>query len=128
MDTERLYILMRVDLDSMTPGKAMAQAAHAANAFIAEWPGASGVKEWQNQTPQGFGTTIVLAVLSEQELDELVNAAMIYGLPANTVTDPTYPVQDGAVTHHLPVVTCGYVFAEAKDCLPPEFRNLTLHP
>lgn len=31
-----LYILMRNDLDSMNPGKAMAQAAHAANEFTAQ--------------------------------------------------------------------------------------------
>ena len=29
-----LYILMRKDLKSMNPGKAMAQASHAANAFV----------------------------------------------------------------------------------------------
>ena len=29
-----LYIIMRNDLDSMNPGKAMAQASHASNAFV----------------------------------------------------------------------------------------------
>ena len=32
--TPVLYILMRTDMDSMNPGKAMAQASHASNAFV----------------------------------------------------------------------------------------------
>ena len=32
-----LYILMRTDMDSMNPGKAMAQASHASNQFVAEY-------------------------------------------------------------------------------------------
>ena len=32
--TPVLYILMRTDMNSMNPGKAMAQASHASNAFI----------------------------------------------------------------------------------------------
>ena len=33
--TPLLYILMRNDMDSMNPGKAMAQASHASNQFVA---------------------------------------------------------------------------------------------
>ena len=66
-----LYILMRNDMDSMNPGKAMAQASHAANAFVANdiWEmeqmpdGIVDLKnQWQNETTQGFGTVIVLPV------------------------------------------------------------------
>ena len=32
-----LYILMRTDMDSLNPGKAMAQASHASNAFVYRW-------------------------------------------------------------------------------------------
>lgn len=63
-----LYILMRTDMDSMNPGKACAQAAHAANAFV-DFMHFSGLttatteklcNEWREQTGLGFGTTIVL--------------------------------------------------------------------
>ena len=57
----RLYILMRNDLDSMKAGRAAAQASHASNAFIHKFGKNEEVKEWANQTPQGFGTAIVLS-------------------------------------------------------------------
>jgi len=56
-----LYILMRNDLASMNAGRCMAQASHAANAFIHMFGKNRDVKEWQNQTTQGFGTAIVLS-------------------------------------------------------------------
>ena len=51
---------MRNDLPSMSTGRAIAQASHAANAFIHKWGNRIDVKEWQRQTKQGFGTAIVL--------------------------------------------------------------------
>lgn len=106
---------MRYDMDSMNPGKAMAQAAHASNAFIHEHPNAPGVDEWANETKQGFGTTIVLAV-TEVEMKETIED--IHGervAPCNIVHDPSYPVRDGAITHHLPIDTCAYVFASSDN-------------
>ena len=57
-----LYILMRTDMDSMNPGKAMAQASHASNAFVFRFGKENLVKQWQGETQQGFGTVLVLDV------------------------------------------------------------------
>jgi peptidyl-tRNA hydrolase len=90
------YVLMRTDLPSMNPGKAMAQANHAASAFwfYMNVTADSGTakeqyKQWAAETKQGFGTTIVLAVVKE-EMYQLVNTATLKGLYASIVIDPTY--------------------------------------
>jgi len=129
-----LYILIRTDMDSMNPGKGMAQAAHAANAFVAslgENPGdhVPGFHNWSNQTEQGFGTTMVVSVDSEYELVNMVKQAKAWGAPSDIILDPTYPVRDGNVTHAIPVKTCGYVFCPDYPVLT--FRavlKLPLHP
>lgn len=112
-----LYILMRNDIDSMNPGKAMAQASHAANAFVYF----SSFKErdhlvevWENSTSQGFGTVIVLACTGEQMYSK-VTVAKAADLHADVVHDPTYPVRDGAVTHSVPVDTCAYIFGDKNN-------------
>lgn len=140
LDT-RLYILMRSDMVSMNPGKGMAQAAHAANAFIHNvdetmrkfettvWSEqAAFVRHWQRQTPQGFGTTITLEVPSENELRAHIDAAQEFGLFSGIVHDPTYPVRDGKITHLIPVDTCGYIFVSDPENLPNATRQLSLHP
>ena len=48
-----LYILMRTDMDSMNPGKAMAQASHASNTFVFRFGKENLVKQWQGETKQG---------------------------------------------------------------------------
>lgn len=112
-----LYILMRNDLPSMNPGKAMAQASHASNAFVFSqlktmllrpW---STVKEfynvffgrknpadddatfirWIRSTPQGFGTVLVLAVDERQMRSTVANADML-GFVTDVIHDPTYPI------------------------------------
>lgn len=96
-----LYILMRNDLPSMNPGKAMAQASHASNAFVhymrhirAEEDDAVEcerlVNDWSSQTGQGFGTVLVLS-LSESQMRNAVAATKAVGLHAGIVNDPTYP-------------------------------------
>jgi len=114
-ETPILYILMRSDLDSMNAGKGMAQAAHAANAFVkhAEKKNDKLVDSWINSTKQGFGTTIVLAV-DGVELQDLIDNAQGLGLIAGIVHDPSYPVRDGSVTHLIPLDTCGYVFGSRE--------------
>jgi peptidyl-tRNA hydrolase len=108
-----LYILMRTDMASLNAGKAMAQAAHAANAFTQQNYHADGKSQWL--CSQGFGTTIVLAVDSERELVEIINSAIEDGFPANVIVDTTYPLKDGATTHYFPVTTCGYVFTKCRQ-------------
>lgn len=103
-----LYILMRNDLDSLNPGKACAQAAHAANDFqfvfdpvfdqksrsVYEHYLTDSFNAWHSESKQNtFGTTIVL----EGDFDQIDSAVhkyknnMIYETDANWVADDTYP-------------------------------------
>lgn len=121
MTQPTLYILMRTDMDSLNAGKAMAQAAHAANAFHATalsfTDPVPGFDKWlgsEYPTPSNFGTTIVLGVNSERELFEVTRAADEDGFLSGTVLDHTYPIRDGSVMHLLPVTTCGYIFTDCR--------------
>jgi len=82
---------MRNDLPSLNAGKAMAQAAHAANSLTAEWGHTNGVQEWTNKENQ-FGTTIVLSVTKADIEHALRRAQMRDGVvPHGPVWDQTYP-------------------------------------
>lgn len=127
-----LYILMRTDLTSMSPGKAMAQANHAYGALkkavrtnMAMQP---DYLEWMKQTDQEFGTTIVLGG-DQGEIEHVLRMASY--APANMVAtwvhDPTYPVKDGAYTHQVPLNTCAIVFGRKEDCSMAVY-TLELHP
>lgn len=101
-----LYILMRTDLPSMNPGKAMAQASHASNAFVFAMkearedglhtfepslePMGPLFDAWQAETHQGFGTVLVLGV-TEEQMQTAVDLAKRLGFASDTVLDPTYP-------------------------------------
>ncbi len=119
-----LYILMRNDLDSLNPGKAMAQASHASNAFVHSVEPAYNVDEvlfrtWEESTPQGFGTVLVLSV-TEEQMETAVKVAESFGVdkfPCGIVHDPTYPILDGEVCHYIPLNTCGYIFGDKDDVL-----------
>lgn len=138
MTDSRLYILMRTDLASINAGKGMAQAAHAANAFVADMQDTTttpdtflameAFQDWQRQTTQRFGTTITLAMPTEGALTDMIAIAEALGYPAGLVHDPSYPVRDGAVTHLLPIDTCGYVFVQDASNPPPGLALLPLHP
>jgi hypothetical protein len=137
--TPVLYILMRSDLDSMNPGKAMAQASHAANAMVAKFHDLDKKNEltddekalfytWQSSTPQGFGTAIVLDALNEEGINDIIFDATVKhknnDFFADIINDPTYPVRDGAVTHYISVNTCGYVFANTEKWKPNKKYSL----
>jgi peptidyl-tRNA hydrolase len=130
--TDVLYILMRNDMDSMNCGKAIAQGSHASNAFvkhmegfIQEWnfkpvrtdqimANINGFANWEKETPQGFGTVLVL----EAKYNDIKNTIDIMdklGYVSGIVFDPTYPILDGEVVHHIPLDTCGYVFVPQKE-------------
>jgi len=127
-----LYILMRTDLESMNPGKAVAQGAHAANQFTHEADALKySVKDlrqhtfnekrqigmydyWKTRTGDGFGTTICLGV-NEDQLRRVVGAGRTAGMLASVTHDPTYPLRDGDVTHFLPLDTCGYIFGDKNE-------------
>lgn len=131
-----LYILMRSDLESLNPGKMVAQGAHAANQFMARMyqhaamikdmqvagsdiaPEAMRLagmfKQWESSTPQNFGVTITLDVTGDL-LPLVVEAAERMKLPAGVTHDPSYPLRDGSVTHLIPLDTCGFVFGDKPD-------------
>ena len=109
-------------MDSMNPGKAMAQASHASNAFVSNAEPGYNVDEelfnaWQESTTQGFGTVLVLGV-NEAQMRTAVQIAESFGVdkfPCDIIHDPTYPLQDGDTTHFIPVDTCGYIFGDKDD-------------
>lgn len=115
-----LYIIMRTDMASLTPGKAMAQACHAGNHFQSRFGREKYFKQWAKQG-DGFGTTIVLEGVCMELIQEYVDNALLIGTDAEMnvfagfVTDETYPVEDGNVTHTLPIITCGYIFMNRFD-------------
>jgi len=120
-----LYILMRNDLDSLTPGKGMAQAAHAACAFTIKMDVRDLYDEWWIGR-QGFGTTVVLAASLDQIKVMVEQYAEQDKLIAGIVRDESYPVKDGAETYHIDIDTCGYIFCDREKHL---FMNeLELYP
>ena len=126
-----LYVLMRTDLASMNPGKAVAHGAHAANQFDAAMKEVkdkgllAGYDEWV-KSASFFGTTITLGVNAEQ-LTSHVAAVVREGssVVAGEVFDPTYPLRDGEVTHFIPLTTCGFVFGPVS-VLKPLLADLDL--
>lgn len=143
-----LYILMRTDLQSMSTGRAAAQASHASNAFIHKFGNRIDVKQWQKQTKQGFGTAIVLAA-DKLQIDEIFNSdVLVDWLVKDWVIDPDYvvpitmelsrfivsnkitqtPSSDPTkVLLHRVEQTCAYVFG-TKEELYLAVGDLPLYP
>lgn len=137
---------MRNDLPSMTTGRAMAQASHAANAFVFGFGDRKDVKAWQKETKQGFGTAIVLSA----SMLEIQTIFLNLSEPHDYVTDPEYGIkvnteilelvdlnriQDGKTIYNddrsviifKEEITCAYIFGD-KDGLAPILGHLKLHP
>lgn len=116
---DRLYILMRTDLDSMNAGKAIAQGSHASNAFTnlaKKLNRKNEIENWKHQSiGQGFGTVLVLDGGSMDNIDSIVSKAIEAGLIADIVHDKTYPLVDGEFVHHIPLDTCGFIFIKEED-------------
>lgn len=152
-----LYVFVRTDLPSMTPGKAQAHSGHAANAFInqhyikkaADAVIAMPVREWMAETPFGFGTQINL----RGEWNDVVQTAATVEEDrkgyCEIITDPTYPyivdseilglidpkmhsvapkdIGDGRWVCHRSENTAVYIFGY-KDDLEPYVGKYPLHP
>lgn len=122
------YIFMRSDLDSMTPGKVAAQAAHAASQlvhmthdsiadveYVFDWmQGDDRIDSPSSET--GFGTTIVLdgGNLMGVDITDLFDYVYdnVEDAMSEHVIDPSYPVRDGAFTHLVKITTCSWIFAD----------------
>lgn len=115
-----LYVLMRTDLASLNPGKAMAQSCHAYGALKKAVRSNMVIQptyiEWMNQTEQEFGTTVVLGGNRGEIEYALKMAAHTPDVIATWVHDPTYPIEDGACIHLVPLNACAIVFGLREDC------------
>jgi peptidyl-tRNA hydrolase len=139
---------MRNDLGSLSTGRAAAQASHAANAFIYKYGDRADVKEWQNQTVQGFGTAIVLGTTIDQ-ITDLHKIAFHDKYPTEFITDPDYvisipseilpivmdsakskieqsPIDPNKYLYHRREVTCCYIFGD-KEKLAELLGDLPLY-
>jgi peptidyl-tRNA hydrolase len=109
-----LYILMRNDMDSLNPGKAVAQGAHAAHVFARKMSKNNSnfkreFKKWESTL--GYGTVITKEG-TEAEITLVLDTAINEGYDeCGWIEDPTYPLRDGKVTHYFPCLTCAYIFA-----------------
>lgn len=128
-------ILMRSDLDSLNPGKAMAQAAHASSVIHEATMNVEMDHDvrgpWKEQTNQGFGVCLVLDGVNEPTIQEIVEEIRTThsDVFAEVIHDPTYPVTDGHVTHHIPVNTCAVILGmKSKTDMIAGLRDLELHP
>jgi hypothetical protein len=118
-----LYVLPRMDLASMTADMTVLQAmravVHAISAL--ERKGTHGPEwresfvNWTTQTDGGHGVTRILWLENLTRLREVTGILAEAGYPAGLVTDPAYPVIDGAFTHSVTAVTCGWIFGAAAD-------------
>lgn len=131
----KLYIWIRSDLESMTPGKAAAQVAHAASQAARVLANDSSYRAWENEPINmainmtssypdlgysHFGTTIVLDGGSGDDLESLYFTELqpLYPSRSGFIVDPTYPIRDGRKTFYLNVPTCAWTFYDPaiSDC------------
>ncbi len=130
LDNVYLYVIMRNDLASLNPGKACAQATHAANQCVHEIRKSSDPQlhaqlvAWEQASGAGFGTCIVLSA-NEREMRRLVDAFSLYKVHTGITHDPSYPLMDGDTLHLIPLDTCAFAFGK-KDFLEPFLRHLPL--
>jgi peptidyl-tRNA hydrolase len=147
-EPHRLYILVRNDLPSMNPGRAMAQAAHASNQLVFKYGKDRRVIDWQGD--RGFGTTICLAA-DRLTIQTAISKAIQGNHLAEFVHDPTYKyavdtevanfidpetftaeairATNGLVTLFRNELTCGYVFIHEDHPSRKEILGkMPLHP
>ena len=144
-----VYVLVRTDLPSLTPGKAMAQVHHAGVQMMAKYGKDRMTQEYVTDgNAQGavyFNTTIVLGAPLADIL-ERSHAALVAGehVLCHIVTDPSYPfwVENMEIANLIPQtdmtkiikvldngkvlmvreeVTCAWFLGSRTD---PEFRAL----
>jgi hypothetical protein len=134
MTDQKLYIIMRKDIQDMNPGKAMAQSAHAQADFnawvrvILQQPKQYGaliseLQQWMEN--RSFGVTLVLHETLET-IEKIVENTNFSGL----TVDPTYPWRNyyGDVFTSKEV-TCGWVFICGESNLDEDqyLKQFNLH-
>ncbi len=140
-----LYLVMRNDIESLNPGKLAAQAAHCANAAVAAARRSknrnvrAALKQWEKESKQDFGTTIVLA--APVEFFDAMQDKRCH------VYDDTYPaviprdvaeLLDGEGSQrwsiHIGSRRCAILRRELVGCyaladeFPEQFNGLELYP
>lgn len=132
-----LYIIMRADIPDLTPGKGMAQAAHAQADFDAKMLEIAHNPDFENReeilldyndwaSSYNFGRTIVLSA-TEEKIREVV----VRGTVAGITIDPTYPWRnyygETFITEEL---TCGWLFVPSTISISGDVnltKDLPLH-
>lgn len=117
------YVLMRTDLASMNPGKAMAQSHHNYGALkraVRDSRDGELKKQylaWQETTEQDYGTVIVLGG-SGDDIDWVLTDAKRSKarVVCGWVWDDKYPLWDGGALHTFRLNTNAFVFGTKKDC------------
>ncbi len=122
-DTLVCYVLMRTDLASLNPGKAMAQSHHNYGALKRairdgnDMVLAKQYLDWQETTRQNFGTVIVLGGNEGEINDALAYAGRVKArVVCGWVRDDSYPLVDGDTVHTLPLNTNAFVFGTKLNC------------
>lgn len=147
------YVLMRNDLPSLNPGKAMAQAHHLGFQLMAKHHGHMLVQQYEQagvaQGADHFNTTIVLGATKSEilQIQEKVRAMSARQVVSHEVMDPSYPffventeiadlipqtdqvklvaiMADGRVCMTRPELTCAGFVGDRND---PEFVQLFAH-
>ena len=127
----KLFIFVRSDLTSMTPGKACAQVAHAASQAARRLHDDQAYQAWEaaalsdrkptsvydKHTHESFGTTIVLNAGSGEQMDQLFFEKLEHYTTGckGMIVDPGYPVRDGEVTHLIELPTCVWLFIDDSE-------------
>jgi peptidyl-tRNA hydrolase len=151
-----VYVLVRNDLPSMNPGKAMAQVHHAGVQLVNKYLNGYDsplVKEYietgKTQGADNFNTTLVLSATLKQ-IENVLSIGRLLHAVCDTVLDPSYPFfvepelvpfveKDTTVSRVGPVgdnelfvrpeVTCGWILMDRNN---PIMRSLVgampLHP
>ena len=136
MNKYKFYFIPRTDMASMTPGRMIAQATHAAQNFseyvknirnktISTYPLPLAVckyTEWINETPYWYGTSIILKPNTISNQCEEFTDMQNYFLKNNSVIcykliDPEYFIKDGKTYHLLENVCTGIYFFGSKRIL-----------
>ena len=148
-----VYVLVRNDLPSMNPGKAMAQVHHAGVQMMSKFGDERLVKEYIkivfDNDAYHFNTTLVVSA-TEKQIEAAIGIARMCCAICGTVLDPSYPffvdpelapfvAADDNVTEVgpsgnkvlfvRPEMTCAWILMDRDD---PEMRSIVaampLHP